>query len=158
MRQTPIVLLFACLMCGCNAPYNDVPDAELHRRARALPLERRYDFYLEVYAGSRPHNGIVADDIVALGDHAWTYSMDQAIAAHNSSDLHAKLLVLQAFDKSCTVAQYNALVAVAWKHRIDRNDFRYSLGASRQACGLATGKTVKEDEQQLTEACKPFGC
>jgi hypothetical protein len=149
--------LCICLISGCGAPYSNVPDAELHGRARQLPLEPRYAFYLEVYAGSRPHNGIVAEDIAALGDPAWKYSMDRAISAH-SSDFDAKLPVLQAFGRTCSAPQYNDLLAAARRVRMDRKDFRFAVGGIRLACGLATGKTVQDDEEDLSRACRQLEC
>ena len=134
---------FVMLLSGCQGQYETVSDAELSRRAQALPLVQRYDFYLDVYNDRYPPRTEVADDVADLGEPAWRYTINRATSG-GFAELDSALPVLQAFDRKCSSAEYGLLIKTARKSAPDDGLLRSAVGGVRIACGLVTGTTLKD--------------
>jgi len=107
------VLPFLLIATGCSGEFDGISEAELHRRARKLPLKERYDLYLLDRLESRPPKGsALVEDIAALGEPAWHYTIARASNA-TDADVWTALPVLDLFNRRCSDAEYAALMKVA---------------------------------------------
>jgi len=88
--------------CGNSDEISEIPESTLHSRAATLALPQRYDLYLRVYRSRLPRNPVLAGDVAALGDPAWDYVQERALAARDAGDFQAALSVLAVIDRRCS--------------------------------------------------------
>ena len=122
--------MFLTMSCNEAEHVSDFSEAELHEQASRLALPDRYDLYLRVYASSTPRNPLLASDIVALGEPARAYVLEQMTRA-NSMQLGAALAVLSQYRRGCREDEERKLlnaasrldgdveVREAWSHAIE---------------------------------------
>lgn len=113
-RLPSIALFILCLiMAGCRGEFDGVSEEELHRRARQLPLEERYEFYLRVTSDALPPKvPMLADEVAALGEPAWDYAIAR-VRDGGPADLRDALPVLDLFDRQCTPSEFAVLMRAA---------------------------------------------
>lgn len=138
-------LLLLLLLSSCNkSPYADMPAEEIHAKARTLPLEQRYAFYLEVLESRIPENPDVADDLVLLGEPARKYVIEQALKG-DSDDLHNALSALSAFDGRCTADELRRLREKARLTTYSEGERRLTERHILVACEIAAPPGYKID-------------
>ena len=82
MGRANLTVVAVLMLAACKAapnPHSTTPDDELHAKAQALALPHRYDLYVEVWRSQTPRRPVLADDVAALGDPAWTYTIARAL-------------------------------------------------------------------------------
>ncbi|MBO9668994.1 MAG: hypothetical protein J7485_00605 [Sphingobium sp.] len=118
-----VLLICGASLFSCNsnpsAKYKAVPAAELHARARTLPLKDRYEMYLDVYDDRTPRNPVLASDVAALGEPARAYAISRADQA-DAKELGAILSLLSVIVSPCSDAERAVLMRAA--KRTDTTD------------------------------------
>jgi hypothetical protein len=110
-------VLFGPALSGCDGELYRLPKEELQRRIRKLPLEERYEFYLQHNLDSRPPKlWLMAPEVAELGEPAWRYAIVRGTTG-DPFDLWNALPVLEAFNRKCTSADYAKLIHVARSER-----------------------------------------
>jgi hypothetical protein len=107
------IFYFAILLSvtGCgNATNAEIPDSELHAKARTLALPARYDLYVEVLRSQIPSRPILAGDIAALGEPAWKYVLSRALGG-DYLEISEALPALSAFSRRCSLEELEQLRA-----------------------------------------------
>ena len=132
---------------SCESKYSRWSDQALHQKARTLPLRQRYDFYLKVYAATFPHRTTVADDIAALGDPAWRYTIHSAINGGYYDAFDPAIPVLIAFDRRCSTPEYKALITAARRVAPNKETLRLAIGQVGIGCNLVRGTTLVDYEK-----------
>ena len=133
---TESIMCIAALSACDSGKYDAVSDSELSTRARQLPLEARYDLYLDVYERTTPHRTTIAKDIVAVGDPAWSYTIERATAG-DYFDLWSALPVINAFGRKCSDTEYHRLMGVAERNAPTSKKRQAASQGVRIACGKA---------------------
>lgn len=93
---------------SCNSPTR-MTDEQLHEKALSLPLEARYDLYVETYKATTPRNPLLAEDIVRLGRPARSYTLQRA-SRGSGAELGAALTVLSQFSEGCSESERTILL------------------------------------------------
>jgi hypothetical protein len=102
-----------------------------------MPLEQRYAFYLEVYRKSSPHRTDIANDLVALGQPAWVYTLKQAVRGGYYDALVPAIPVLNAFNRKCTATERRLLVDRVKVIAPSPTDATRTIGDIDVACGVS---------------------
>lgn len=113
MRSAKLSMIALLALAACKPspnPYAATPDDQLHAKAQTLTLSERYDLYVEVWRSQTPRRPILADDVAALGEPAWHYTLARAVRGKTSEMLQA-MPVLWAFNRTCTTEELNRLRA-----------------------------------------------
>ena len=93
---------------SCNSPTR-MTDEQLHEKALSLPLEARYDLYVEVYMATTPRNPLLAEDIVQLAQPARRYTLQRA-SRGSGAELGAALTVISQFSEGCSDPERTTLL------------------------------------------------
>jgi len=105
-----------------DSPYAQMSTDEIHARAQSLPLEKRYDFYLNVLHSRIPEDPTVAEDLTALGPSARAYIIERALAG-GREDLQDALPALSEFSGPCTQREWYQLSNKAKTAARNEEDF-----------------------------------
>ncbi len=102
-RNSALFLLITYIILGAcseSKKIDDYSEEELRELATTLPLEDRYQLYLELYMSSIPRNPTLAPDVAALGSPARQFVLTEAETA-DIEEFQAVLSVLSNFEEPC---------------------------------------------------------
>lgn len=133
LRAVPaVVAIFALIGCDSHK-YSNTPPNELHTMAKSLPIDKRYDLYIDVYKDRTPSNPILAEDVAQLGEPARLYSI--ARAQHGDIvEFQAALTVLSRFETKCSAEQKSALLIAASRLSCERELQDHLINFVNVAC------------------------
>ncbi len=132
-----IIAVSLCLanLGACNeSGYEKTSDEALIAKANTLPLDKRYDFYIDVYKATFPHRTAVSESITKLGQPAWDYTIKRAISG-SYFDILSAIPVINSFKRNCSEGEYSALRNAAMRSTSDQNAKKSLLTDLATSCG-----------------------
>lgn len=139
------------LLSACTSKYSDKSDAELIQHASKMPLEKRYEFYLDVYRNTSPHRTAIAGEIASLGEDARVYTIRRGTKGRFYDELLPSLPVIAAFGQNCTRREYDLLLRAATATAPNKRELASARGRIRIACGFVNGRTWKDYQRAFDE-------